>query len=88
MMEAAQQHWSIRALERQIGKLYYERLLSSQNKAAVEQEASEQSKPLADQTKDYLHVPYMCPLLSILHQAREGLSSDLLQESIIVLSSQ
>jgi hypothetical protein len=33
--EAIQQHWSARALERQIDKLYYERLLSSQNKAAV-----------------------------------------------------
>lgn len=38
MAEAAQQHWSVRALDRQIGKLYYERLLSSKDKAAVEQE--------------------------------------------------
>jgi hypothetical protein len=39
MHEAVTQNWSTRALERQIGTLYYERLLSSQDKAAVEQEA-------------------------------------------------
>lgn len=32
MAEAAQQHWSVRALERQIGKLYYESLLASKDK--------------------------------------------------------
>lgn len=40
MNEAASQNWSSRALERQIGTLYYERLLSSQDKAAVVAEAS------------------------------------------------
>ncbi|MFT5591606.1 MAG: hypothetical protein ACI9ZF_003810 [Bradyrhizobium sp.] len=39
MHEAVTQNWSTRALERQIGTLYYERLLSSQDRAAVEQEA-------------------------------------------------
>jgi predicted nuclease of restriction endonuclease-like (RecB) superfamily len=37
--EAIEQHWSARVLERQIGKLYYERLLSSRDKAAVQAEA-------------------------------------------------
>lgn len=32
MNEASEQHWSVRALERQIGKLYYERLLTTQAK--------------------------------------------------------
>lgn len=32
--EAAEQHWSSRALERQMGTLYYERLLASQDQAA------------------------------------------------------
>ncbi|MBI2309086.1 MAG: hypothetical protein HYU78_17490 [Rhodocyclales bacterium] len=39
MQEAAAQNWSSRALERQIGSLYYERLLLSQDKAAVAAEA-------------------------------------------------
>ncbi|WP_193156871.1 PDDEXK nuclease domain-containing protein [Pseudoalteromonas aliena] len=41
MQEASQQNWSVRALERQIGTLYYERLLSSKNKQPVEQEAQQ-----------------------------------------------
>ena len=39
MQEAADQNWSSRALERQMGTLYYERLLVSQDKAAVAEEA-------------------------------------------------
>lgn len=40
MNEAAEQNWSSRALERQIGTLYYERLLLSQDKAAVARDHS------------------------------------------------
>jgi hypothetical protein len=40
MNEAATQNWSTRALERQIGTFYYERLLASRDRPAVEQEAS------------------------------------------------
>lgn len=32
MNEASEQHWSVRALERQIGKMYYEHLLTTQAK--------------------------------------------------------
>lgn len=49
MAEAADQHWSSRALERQIGTLYYERLLSSQDRTAVQQEAENQTRPLSEQ---------------------------------------
>ncbi|MBT9100483.1 hypothetical protein KFZ76_22550 [Methylovulum psychrotolerans] len=35
MQEAAQQNWSVRALDRQIGTLYYERLLASQQRDSV-----------------------------------------------------
>lgn len=40
MNEAAVQNWSTRALERQMGTLYYERLLASAERGAVEQEAA------------------------------------------------
>ena len=40
MSEAADQGWSTRALDRQIGTLYYERLLASPDRRAVEQEAT------------------------------------------------
>lgn len=43
MREAAQQSWSVRALDRQIGVLYYERLLASKDKALVEQEARQKT---------------------------------------------
>ncbi len=39
MNEAATQSWSSRALERQIGTLYYERLLASQDRVATQHEA-------------------------------------------------
>lgn len=39
LQEALNQSWSARALERQISTLYYERLLTSQDKSSVEAEA-------------------------------------------------
>jgi predicted nuclease of restriction endonuclease-like (RecB) superfamily len=41
MVEAATHNWSTRGLERQIGMLYYERLLTSGDRQPVRQEASE-----------------------------------------------
>ncbi|HEX8592129.1 MAG TPA: hypothetical protein VF682_02430 [Pseudomonas sp.] len=40
MTEAATQNWSTRVLDRQIGMLYFERLLVTQDRAAVGQEAA------------------------------------------------
>ena len=65
MQEAAQQAWSARALERQVGTLYYERLLSSKEKAPVTQEAQEKTLPLADNPKDYLRDPYILDFLNL-----------------------
>lgn len=60
MNEARQQGWSARALDRQIATLYYERLLSSQDKAALRQEAS---SLIAAQTpadpRDFIRDPYI-----------------------------
>jgi predicted nuclease of restriction endonuclease-like (RecB) superfamily len=46
MNEAANQNWTTRALERQLGTLYYERLLASPDRSAVEQEALSNLTPL------------------------------------------
>ena len=43
LTEAAQNTWSIRTLDRNISTLYYQRLLSSQNKETIEKEA--ENKP-------------------------------------------
>lgn len=64
--EAIEQHWSARALERQIGVLYYERLLSSKDKAVVQHEAASQARSLAEpHSKDFLRDPYIFDFLNL-----------------------
>ena len=63
--EAQTQAWSVRALERQISKLYYERLLASQDKALVEAEAQQHTQPLAESLRDYLRDPYILDFLNL-----------------------
>ena len=63
--EAISQNWSARALDRQISKLYYERLLASQDKALVEAEAKAHTEPLAENVKDYLRDPYILDFLNL-----------------------
>jgi hypothetical protein len=46
MREAASQGWTTRALERQISTLYYERLLSSSDRSAVEKEPGDSVQSL------------------------------------------
>ena len=65
LQEAISQSWSARALERQISTLYYERLLASQEKALVEQEAKAKTQPLAETAKDYLRDPYILDFLNL-----------------------
>ncbi len=63
--ETIENNWSARALERQISVLYYERLLASQNKVLVEQEASEKTEPLKETIQDYLRDPYILDFLNL-----------------------
>ncbi|MCX7227534.1 MAG: PDDEXK nuclease domain-containing protein [Burkholderiales bacterium] len=62
--EAAQQRWSVAALDRQIGTLYYERLLSSQDKAGVQREAQVlvEREARAD-PRDFIRDPYVLEFL-------------------------
>jgi len=68
LQEAIDQNWSVRALERQISVLYYERLLKSQDQAVVKQEAQEQTALLATNPKDYLRDPYVLDFINVPHQ--------------------
>lgn len=43
MNEAAEQHWPVRALERQINSLYYDRMLISRDKTLVIEEMREKT---------------------------------------------
>jgi len=65
LREAISQNWSSRALERQIGVLYYERLLSSKDKALVEAEAAQYTESLAETRKDFLRDPYVLDFLNL-----------------------
>jgi len=69
LSEAISQNWSARALERQISSLYYDRLLSSQDKAPVEQEAQEKTAELAVSKKDFLRDPYIFDFLNLPYQS-------------------
>lgn len=69
LRECAEQHWSARALERQIGVLYYERLLSSQDKAVVKAEAQTKIANLHLNAKAYLRDPYILDFLNLPRQS-------------------
>ena len=62
--EAAAQGWSVRALDRQISTLFYERLLGSQDKASVSAEAVALiSRDAPADPRDFIRDPYMLEFL-------------------------
>ncbi|MBT6120224.1 DUF1016 domain-containing protein [bacterium] len=67
--ESIEQNWSARALDRQVSKLYYERLLASQEKAPVEKEAKDHTDSLQLGTKSVLRDPYVLDFLNLPHQS-------------------
>jgi predicted nuclease of restriction endonuclease-like (RecB) superfamily len=78
MREAVTQNWSTRALERQIGTLYYERLLASQDPAAVEAEAGAKLSTLDNSPREFVRDPVLLEFLG-LPNAGELLESELEQ---------
>ncbi len=78
MNETATQNWTTRALERQIGTLYYERLLSSQDRAAVVNEASVNLQAIANSPREFVRDPVLLEFLG-LPNAGTVLESDLEQ---------
>ncbi len=65
MAEAAEQNWSSRALERQIGTLFYERLLLSQDRAAVAAEAKQNLAKLEPTPRAFVRDPVMLEFLGL-----------------------
>jgi predicted nuclease of restriction endonuclease-like (RecB) superfamily len=63
--ECIANHWSVRALERQIGTLYYERLLASSDKSPVIAEANSKIVTLQTDIKQYLRDPYILDFLNL-----------------------
>lgn len=90
LQESIEQGWSARALDRQIGVLYYERLLSSQDGMEVKEEALVKTTALATAQTDYLRDPYILeflnlPKLNVLENDIENSIIDNLQQFILEL---
>ncbi len=63
--ETVAQNWSSRALERQVGRLYYERLLSSKDRKAVRAEAEEKLAELPSSPREFVRDPVLLEFLSL-----------------------
>lgn len=63
MQEAVECNWSTRTLERQIGNLYYDRMLMSKNPQTVKTEATE--KQIIQQPQDIIKDPYVLGFLGL-----------------------
>ena len=63
IQETIECNWSTRTLERQIGNLYYERMLMSQNAQTVKDEATE--KQIIQEPKDIIKDPYVLEFLGL-----------------------
>jgi len=91
MNEAASQSWSTRALERQIGTLYYERLLASRDRNPVEQEAGKKLATLSDRPREFVRDPVVLEFLGlpaagkVLENELEQALLDHLQEFLLEL---
>ncbi|MFY9259641.1 MAG: PDDEXK nuclease domain-containing protein [Gallionella sp.] len=88
--ECIANHWSVRALERQIDKLYYERLLASSDQAPVIAEAHDKTTALQTDIKQYLRDPYILdflnlPTTSVLESTIEQGLIDNLQQFLLEL---
>jgi predicted nuclease of restriction endonuclease-like (RecB) superfamily len=65
MEETVLLNWTTRALERQIGTHYYERILASKDKKLVKEEAKENTKDLLVTPKDIIKDPYVLEFLDL-----------------------
>jgi len=65
MDEAVSQNWSTHALDRQIGTLYYERLLASQDRQSVREEAAENIAALAVTPRNFVRDPVLLEFLGL-----------------------
>ncbi len=63
--EAEQQNWSTRQLERQLGTLYYERLLASKDRRAVVQEANQKLADAAPSPREFVRDPVLLEFLGL-----------------------
>ena len=65
MLEASNQHWSYRTLERNYSTLYYERLLSSNDKGPVIKEMTEKTNRFEQDQLEFIKNPYVLEFLQL-----------------------
>ncbi len=65
MREAAEQNWSSRALVRQIGTLYYERLLASKDRRSVRKEAHHKLAAYKPTPREFVRDPVLLEFLGL-----------------------
>lgn len=70
MNEAVDQNWSTRALDRQINTLYYERLLATSDRNAVQQEAHGALAQLERSPREFIRDPVMLEFLGLTNAGR------------------
>jgi predicted nuclease of restriction endonuclease-like (RecB) superfamily len=63
--ETAMQNWSVRALDRQISTLYYERIISSSDKSPVKDEAEKSIRALVESPRNFIKDPYILEFLQL-----------------------
>jgi Uncharacterized conserved protein len=81
LKEAAENHWSVRTLDRNISTLYYHRLLSSQVKEPVVQEMQEKTAGFQDEKFDFIKNPIVLEFLGL--PANTGCYENVLEQAII-----
>ena len=70
MQEADTQNWSTRVLERHIGTLYHERLLSSQDKEGLMAQSQSGEEALGVSPRDFVRDPVMLEFLGLPNMGR------------------
>ena len=81
LKEAAENHWSVRTLDRNISTLYYHRLLSSQIKEPVAQEMQEKTKDFQQDKFEFIKNPNVLEFLGL--PDNKGYSESSLEKAII-----
>ena len=81
LKETAEQNWSVRTLDRNISTLYYQRLISSQQKDEVEQEMQEKTADLKLQAQDFIRNPAVLEFLNL--PSSKAYTENELEQSLI-----
>jgi predicted nuclease of restriction endonuclease-like (RecB) superfamily len=79
--ESAENHWSVRTLDRNISTLYYNRLLSSQIKEPVVQEMKEKTKDFQQDKLEFIKNPAVLEFLGLPDNI--GYTENALEQAII-----